>query len=186
MPENFILPRMNQFETARLKYKPSAIKYLLVAETPPKVCSNRFFYFEEVDKQDSLFLEMSKMLYPAQTQSLSAKQIRADKKHFLEQFKNDGFYLIDALDTPFEQRYSTRQKVPLIAAGQQYLLDKIRGLCEEKTAVVLITAPVFIANNQFLRAQGVNILNKASIDFPGSGGQQKFRDKMSKLLALSF
>ncbi|MCA4821579.1 hypothetical protein [Myroides odoratimimus] len=43
---------MDKFENTRKKYKPKIIKYLLVAETPPKGGSDSFFYFEKVDKQD--------------------------------------------------------------------------------------------------------------------------------------
>jgi hypothetical protein len=41
---------MNQFEIARQKYRPVIIKYLVVAETPPRSISERFFYFEDVHK----------------------------------------------------------------------------------------------------------------------------------------
>lgn len=36
---------MDKFEIARIKYKPDVIKFLLVAETPPKSDSDRFFLF---------------------------------------------------------------------------------------------------------------------------------------------
>jgi hypothetical protein len=52
------------FEIARRKYKPQSIKFLFVAEAPPKKESGRFFYFENVSDKDSLFLEMMKVLYP--------------------------------------------------------------------------------------------------------------------------
>ena len=71
---------MNRFETARQKYRPSQIDYLLVAETPPNSDSNRFFYFENVDKQDSLFLETMKLLYPNETKFVETKEIRRRKK----------------------------------------------------------------------------------------------------------
>jgi len=97
---------MNQFEKARQKFKPNKIKYLLIAETPPKSGSDRFFYFENVEKQDSLFLETMKLLYPRETELLKPKEIRKRKKEFLEKFKNDGFYLIDSLDQPFDNSRS--------------------------------------------------------------------------------
>jgi hypothetical protein len=52
------------FEDARQKYKPDEIKFLLIAEAPPDAESGRFFYFEEVDKHDNLFIETMKVLYP--------------------------------------------------------------------------------------------------------------------------
>lgn len=173
---------MNQFEKARLKYKPKQIKYLLIAETPPKSNSDRFFYFENVDRQDSLFLETMKLLYPDRAENIDTKIIRKNKKNFLEKFKNDEFYLIDSLDTPFDKKYTSTQKVKFIKNGQIELLNKIKILCNQETKVILIAAPVYKANFWFLKGNGVNVLNIESIDFPGSGGQKKFREKMKKLI----
>jgi hypothetical protein len=173
---------MNRFELARQKYKPDKIEYLLVAETPPKSDSNRFFYFENVDNQDSLFLETMKLLYPGRTEYVETKEIRRRKKQFLKKFKADGFYLIDSLDEPFEKRYSTTEKVRLIKNGQNQLIEKLRSLLTEKTKVILIAAPVYKANFKFLKDQGIPVINKESIDFPGSGGQKKYREKMKRIL----
>lgn len=173
---------MNQFEKARLKYKPKQIKYLLIAETPPKSDSDRFFYFENVDRQDSLFLETMKLLYPDQAENINTKTIRENKKYFLEKFKNDGFYLIDSLDTPFDKKYTSTQKVKLIKNRQIELLNKIKILCNQETKVILIAVPVYKANFWFLKDNGVNVLNIESINFPGSGGQKKFKEKMKKLI----
>lgn len=173
---------MDKFENARQKYKPKIIKYLLVAETPPKSDSDRFFYFEKVDEQDSLFLETMKLLYPKETQLVETKIIRERKKEFLEKFRDDGFYLIDSLDRPFEKKLNTRQKVKLIRNGQSKLLKNIQGLLSEKTQVILIAAPVFKANFDFLKEQGINIINNESIDFPGFGGQKKYKEKMKIIL----
>lgn len=173
---------MNRFETARHKYKPQKIEYLLVAETPPKSNSNRFFYFENVDKQDSLFIETMKLLYPIETGFSETKEIRRRKKYFLDNYSSDGFYLIDSLNEPFEKRYSSTEKIRLIKLGQNKLLGKIKDLLSENTKVILIASPVYKANFEFLRSQGIPVINKESIDFPGSGGQKKYREKMKKIL----
>lgn len=173
---------MNRFEKARQKYKPDKIEYLLVAETPPKSDSGRFFYFEKVDKQDSLFLETMKLLYPNETESMTAKELREKKKEFLNRFKNDGFYLIDSLDEPFEKRYNSSEKVELIKRGQQHLLEKIRNLIFERTKVILIASPVYKANFEFLKNTGIAVINTGPIDFPASGGQKKFKEKMRSIL----
>jgi hypothetical protein len=173
---------MDKFENARQKYKPKEIKYLLVAETPPKFDSDRFFYFEKVDKQDSLFLETMKLLYPDETKHAETKTIRKRKKEFLEKFRDDGFYLIDSLDRPFEKKLNTRQKVKLIRNGQTQLLKNIRELLSEVTQVILIAVPVFKANYDFLKEHGIQIINKEPVDFPGSGGQKKYKVKMKIIL----
>jgi hypothetical protein len=177
-----IILAMTIFEKARIKYKPDLIEYLLVAETPPKRDSKRFFYFENVGEQDSLFLEIMKCLYPAETSNLETKSIRLNKSYFLRKFQKDGFYLIDSLDNPFEERYSSKKKEELIKAGQKELLIKIRSLYTEVVKVILIAAPVFKANYSFLIAKGINVINKCPIYFPGSGGQKQFREKFETLI----
>ncbi|MGN6196845.1 MAG: hypothetical protein ACTHOB_18035 [Ginsengibacter sp.] len=81
---NFNDNNLDKFGQARQKYKPAKIKYLFIAETPPKTDSNRFFYFENVDKQDSLFLETMKCLYPKETENVDLKLIRRHKSYFLK------------------------------------------------------------------------------------------------------
>lgn len=173
---------MSKFEKARLKYKPEKIKYLLVAETPPKSDSDRFFYFENVSKQDSLFLETMKVLYPTETNGLETKTIRSIKNKFLTQFAKDGFYLIDSLETPFEEKLTSSNKIKLINGGQLDLLKRIQSIVDKKTKIILISATVFKANFQFLIDQKVNVINTELLDFPGSGGQVKYRNKMTNLL----
>jgi hypothetical protein len=48
---------LKRFAEARAKYKPRDARCVLVAESPPKAESERFFYFEAVAKGDSLFWE---------------------------------------------------------------------------------------------------------------------------------
>lgn len=69
----------------------------------PKRIQKRFFYFEDVTEQDNLFLETMKCLYPGETTFVETSTIRKNKKYFLEKFRSDGFYLIDSLDSPFEE-----------------------------------------------------------------------------------
>ncbi len=170
------------FEKAIREYQPEIIRYLLVAETPPKSNSKRFFYFENVDEQDSLFLETMKCLYPNDTRNVETKTIRANKSSFLRRFQKDGFYLIDSLDTPFEEKYSSKKKEALLRAGQKELLTKITKLCSKKTKVILIAAPVYNANYSFLIENDINVINKSLVDFPGSGGQKKFQEKFRLLI----
>lgn len=173
---------MNNIEKARLKYKPKKIKYLLIAETPPKSSSERFFYFENVTTQDSLFLETMKAVYPDITDGLNAKMIRNQKKKFLNKFMNDGFYLIDSLKTSFEIEYSNKEKIRLIKSGQEKLLKEIKSFHNDDTQVLLISKRVFEANYTYLEDNKIKVANKDFIDFPGSGGQKKFQDKFRKAL----
>lgn len=174
---------MDKIEIARLKYKPDEIKCLFIAEAPPKRESERFFYFENVRTQDSLFLELMKILYFKDTQGIEPIVVRDRKEMFLTKFKSDGFYLIDSLDVPFDKLYSTSKKIKLLREHQDALLQKVKSLIDENTRVILISASVYHANFNFLACHGIPILNTEFVDFPGSGGQKKFKQKIGRLIS---
>lgn len=166
----------NIFELAREKYKPEKIKFLLIAEAPPSVESGCFFYFEDVRKGDSLFLETMKALYP--DKYTNTPDVRARKKEFLQRFKNDGFYLIDSLDHPIERS----NKIEQIKNGLQQLIEKIERLVDKDTPIILICSTVYKACNDKLRAEGFNVINLEPIPFAGNGHQNEFRQRLQKLL----
>ncbi len=168
---------LTKVEAARQKYQPKTIKYLLVAEAPPKEDSERFFYFEHVYTQDSLFLETMKVLYPNDT--LDTKHVRRHKSEFLERFKRDGFYLLDSVDTPIADQSKKRNE---IRQALPELQKKLTALGQENARIVLISATVYEVCSEILKANKFNIINREMIDFPGSGGQIKFREKFGRLL----
>ena len=113
------------FEFARQKYKPDKINFLLIAEAPPRVESGRFFYFEDVQDADILFLETMKAIYPVNCSN--TRRVRQRKGEFLERFKNDGFYLIDASDRPMEDNRPSKKKRQ-IKNSLPSLIEKVRSL----------------------------------------------------------
>jgi hypothetical protein len=168
-----------RFDEARERYRPGRIRYLLVAESPPRVASGRFFYFEGVHDADSLFWETMKVLYPADC--LQSRPARHRKREFLDRFKTDGFYLLDAVTEPIEKP-ATQFKRARIRESLPRLCDDLRRCCNSDTKIILISSPVYAECADSLRAEGFNVINETMIDFPGSGCQRKFRDKLAALL----
>lgn len=168
------------FEESRLKYKPINIKLLFIAEAPPQLGSGRFFYFEDVQAKDSLFLELMKVLYPKVFTSLSISDIRENKHILLNKFKDDCFYLIDAIDVPMP---SNANKTKIIKDNIPNLIEKIRYTVDSSTPIILISSSVYKVCYNPLLDEGFNIVNVDMIDFPGSGRQLEFRKKISELLA---
>ena len=169
----------NKFEIARRKYKPEEIKYLLIAEAPPDENSDRFFYFEDVKEKDSLFLETMKVLYPGDY--TDPKTVRKKKKQFLNKFKENGFYLIDSTNQPMPD-LKRHHKIKLIKASLATLIKKVKNLVNEDTKIILIASTVYEVCNEPLRNENINVINEEMINFPGTGGQRKFREKMTRLL----
>ncbi len=169
----------NIFEVAREKYKPEHVKCLLIAEAPPAKESGRFFYFENVNNGDSLFLETMKVLYPNDYDN--AKQVRAQKKLFLKRFMADGFYLIDATNLPMPG-YTRSEKEEQVKKSLPELIGKAKELAGDDIPTILISATVYQVCEKPLKEAGLKVVNTEMIDFPGSGRQNIFRAKITKLL----
>lgn len=180
---------------ARLKYKPEQITCLFIAEAPPSN-EDRFFYFEDVREQDSLYLEMMKAIFnddqakdgQQEIESIfsfggiATHDLRGNKIDWLTKFKEKGYYLIDSLDHPIPYGLNTKDKIKLLESNKHILSDKTKGLVDTKTPIVLISIPVYQAMAGTLKYNGYNVINKGGIPFPGSGQQQRFQEAMSLIL----
>jgi hypothetical protein len=121
-----------RYSAARNKYKPAHIRTLLIAESPP--CDlDRYFYFENVPKQDSLFLEIMGVLYPElKAAYLASKRDSHLKAELLEHFQSDGYWLMDLSEVPHELTGGDP------AQALPDLLERIRKAADKKTHIILI------------------------------------------------
>jgi hypothetical protein len=181
------------FAKASRRYRPLPIKVLFIAEAPPALRFERFFYFVRVNEADTLFLEMMKVLYPIDTgfvehedgqmPEFDAKRVRLQKAELLEKFKRDGFYLIDASEQPMPENAGTTAKKHIIRSALPELRSKARELSSEGDApLVLIGAPTYSVCAEALRRDGMLILNEEMINSPARGGQKLFRRKLGMVL----
>ena len=161
------------YAKARNKYKPSHISTLLITEAPP--CNlDRYFYFEEVKKQDSLFLEIMGVLYPDKKgRYLKSGRRKENKEELLEMFKEDGYLLLDLYEVP----YTTSSDEEVTAS----LLTRLEKLVDKSTPIILIKANVFDLCYPILKEKGYNVINDR-LPFPGSGQQKVFRDKFAAIV----
>lgn len=164
---------VNNYETARDKYRPAAIKCLLIAESPPDINSERFFYFEKYFSEgESLFMETMKALFP--DESLSGFDYKMNKKKYLTKFKKAGLYLEDASTIPFPKKSRSSYKRKMLKSELPFLLKRLPKIITKKTPIVLITKPVFKVCYSPLKEAGFNILNVTGICFPMTK-RQEFR-----------
>lgn len=122
---------------AAAPYKPAEIDLLLVAEAPPKAL-DRYFYFEDVPTQDSLFRYACRVL-------LGREPTRAGKRELLEQLRDKGVFLIDPKETPMDG-------TPL-AKDVPSLIERCRALKPRR--IVLIKATVYDAAYRALADAGL-------------------------------
>jgi hypothetical protein len=167
------------FEACRKKYKPERIRHLFIAEAPPEMDSKRFFYCEQVQKADNLFLETMRVLYSNDFSDI--KNLRQRKGEFLSKFQEEGFYLIDASDEPMKDKRRSKKKKQ-IEDSLQTLIKKVRNLVDKETKIILICKTVYEVCHDELKSEGFNILNETPIPFPSSNHQIEYRKKLKTLL----
>jgi hypothetical protein len=171
-------------ERARRNYLPAAIEWLFVAEAPPAAV-DRFFYFDPVTSQDSLFIQTMRVLY-ADAARAEAEEIRAGKPKLLRAFHAEGCYLIDACNRPMKSNRQSARLACVRAAlpSLELKLDQLRidGQLTARTKIILVSRTVYDACYDSLFASGFNVVNDRLIEFPGSGHQAQFRRKLARLL----
>lgn len=167
-----------QLEDARLKYKPSIVKYLLIAEAPPDSI-DRFFYYENVHQHDYLFLGVAEALYPELKENfLASGRNNEIKNSILLKLKADGFYLIDLSELPLS-----------LMDGYLYsqlpsLVQKINQVVIKQTKIILIKATIYDITYLYLQREGFEVVD-IRIHFPGQGGQKKFQDGFKQALKIA-
>lgn len=163
------------YSQARDRYKPRDIKVLIIVEAPP--CAlDRFFYFEDVKTQDSLFLEIMGILYPRDKELyLRSKRDTSMKEQLLERFRADGFWLLDLYELPTDY-IDVKDADPA-----QDLIRRIEKAISGDPDMILIKANVYDICYSKLRDAGYRVIDER-IPFPGSGQQGVFRDKFQRAL----
>jgi hypothetical protein len=152
-------------ERAAQKYRPQEVHLLLVAEAPP-TSLDRYFYFEDVQEQDSLFR------YVVQT-VLSEPPSRTEKAEQLGRLCERGVFLIDLKPDP---KLGDEHLDPYV----EDLVSRAVDLRPEH--VITIKANVCDLCQEPLRAAGLDVVSER-VPFPGSGQQRRFVQGMSRALA---
>lgn len=175
---------MNQYDKLRQKYKPARIKVLLIAESPPpsaETQSSRHFYrSEQVRRDDRLFSNTIKALY-SEAAELKEAELEQHKEQWLQKFKDDGWFMIEALPESLKHEVTKPQRQELIRQNLPSLIEKVRGLAQPDTKIILIKSNVFDVAAEPLRQAGFNVLNSELLDYPGHFNQKAYREKLAKL-----
>lgn len=176
---------MASYESVRRKYKPKNIKVLLIAESPPSAphiqSSRQFYYTDRIRKDDRLFTNTIKALYP-ETAELPEVELQKQKEEWLNKFRDDGYYMIEVLEESQEHEVTKKQRQERIRQTIPKLIKRVRGLVSADTRIILIKSTVFEAAGEPLRQAGFNVLNRGIVDYPGHYNQTAYRQKLAELL----
>lgn len=167
MPQTPTLPPLKLRLAAAKKYQPKAVRLLIVAEAPP--CdTDRYFYFEQVDKHDWLFRYVYEGLY-------NEKPEREDKAAHLARLRDDGVFMIDLHEENVSQP-TMAQLAPCVAG----LVERCRALKPKR--IVLVKSIVHDAAFDALKKAGLPVADER-IPFPASGQQRKFLEGFRRAIA---
>jgi hypothetical protein len=161
---------------AAARYLPHRTRVLVIAEAPPSA-DDRYFYFERVINKDWLWIALMKALYPSDW-SWITKQERSRKAYWLEKFRDDGFWLIDAVKEPLNG--SETEVIAKIRANVSTLILEVHRIAPEQ--IVLIKTNVYDELLAPLREAGLNVVNEKALPFPSSGQQTKFHTEFRRLV----
>lgn len=168
------------------KYMPDKIKILFIAESPPAPDKNgrkSYIYFDTV-KQEILLTTLTTAVF-GDGNCFTKDDIKSD---FLNRLKNEGYFLIDAVEYPINN-IKGRDKEHLIKEESGNLLNKLNELKKRNkiyssTKVILIKVSVFNALHLLLKKQGYNVLNDGKIDFPKYYNDRDVVEEIRRLLKI--
>lgn len=151
-------------ESEALRYRPEKVKLLLVAEGPPRALE-RYFYFDDVQKQDDLF----RWVY----RGIAGKEPRREEKaEQLRELCDRGVFVVDVSEEPVGRGTD-------LAALAPDLIGRCRALDPEW--IILIKTTVFDAFAGHLRRAGLPV-SGVRIPFPTAGRQREFQERFALAL----
>jgi hypothetical protein len=161
--EEALIRARRRRDRAAKKYQPASVQLLLVAEAPPAALG-RYFYFEDVATQDSLFRYVARGI-------LKVEPTRTNKAELLGGLRDRGVFLIDLKRDPVGA-----QSAPPDLGG---LVRRIRQLTPVRI-IVIKTAVFDLVRGPLLQA-GLPLIDER-VPFPGSGQQRKFEQAFARAL----
>jgi hypothetical protein len=158
------------YETLRAEYQPVCLRVLLVAESPPNPTAGtrRFFYSETLTSHDNLFRSVALAAYGMTAADLAT----VTKPSVLRRLQADGYFLIDAVETPINHMTST-DKRRAIRTGIPRLVRRCIEL-EPTVGVFVISTPVHQAVAGAMTGAGITVLNPIPAPFPLGNTRAQF------------
>jgi hypothetical protein len=160
---------------------------LLIAESPPPKpqiqSSRQFYYTDRIRKDDRLFTNTIRALY-SEAADLTEPELEAKKEDWLDRFKNDGWYMIEALEESQVHEVTKVQRQERIRESLPRLIERVRELASSDTKIILIKSNVYEAAAEPLKQAGFNVINRGLVDYPGHFNQRAYREKLAELATL--
>ncbi|HEX9991046.1 MAG TPA: hypothetical protein VGE45_21510 [Chloroflexia bacterium] len=166
------------YDELRQQYRPTNLKVLLIAESPPDSDANnrRFFYAPELSRFDNLYRGVVKALYGYETIN------EYDKTKVLERLRDDGYWLIDAVESPINNLGKPARR-RAIKEGIPGLVTRCQKLAPEH-GVIICHSVVYKFSAARLIDGGVSILQNGPLRFPLGNWRADFVHGMRQALGI--
>jgi hypothetical protein len=165
------------YEELREQYRPTRLRVLLIAESPPHAgAGERRFFFSPRLTIDNLYRGVAQALYGEQSDVDVS-----DKPAVLERIRDDGFWLIDASEQPINKLVGAA-RARAIAEAVPRLVERCRELAPER-GVIICHGKVYAAAAPALREAGVNVLHEEPLPFPLGNWRRQFVAGFRRALA---
>lgn len=164
------------YDELRERYRPAQVSILLIAESPPDPgAGERRFFYSPTLSYDNLYRGVAEAVY-----GTNADVDVANKPSVLARLRDDGFWLIDAVEHPIN-KVSTSARRSAILTGVPRLIDRCRELCPSR-GVIICHGKVYEAAAPALRSEGVRILHDGPLPFPLGNWRAQFVTGMRRAL----
>ena len=172
------------YEQLRQSYRPQQIKWLLVAESPPpaadKTSTRHFYRPTAAGDGDRLFNNTIRAIYPEAPEPL---ELVAHKEEWLQRFKTDDFYLIEALTESLPHGTKTKDRLEALHDAVPNLIKRTKQLAGPDTKIILIKSTTFKMCTEPLREAGLNVINTETLNYPGFWQEEPYRTKLKQLIS---
>jgi hypothetical protein len=164
------------YEDLREAYRPDHLKVLFIGESPPDPGDGerRFFYAPTLSQHDNLLRNLAEAIYGDDVLE------RATKVEVLERFREDGYWLIDALRRPINKAKKEDRRARIKAAVPA-LVTRCKELAPEYGVVICIKDVYEEAIGKLL-ASGVRVLHRGALPFPLYGRDIAFRNAIRRMM----
>ena len=165
------------YDQLRLAYKPDALRVLLIGESPPDPGSGdrRFFYAPTLAAHDNLYRGVAAAVYGTEP----ALDIR-DKTAVLKRLRDDGYWLIDALEEPVNH-LSRKERLSRLRSATPRLTERVSELGPSE-GVIVCHSLVFDASADAIRRTGTPVLHDVALPFPLGNWRARFITEMRSAL----
>lgn len=163
------MPEEAWYARLREKWRPQAVRLLLIGESAPDpgAADRRFFYSAELDRRDNLFRGIVHALYDIKVRKKTTKS----KNPLLARLQADGVYLIDLVAHPVD-KLGAKQRREARQSGVANLVAQARRLAPD--GIIVCHSPTFLATREALREAGLNLLHDQPLPFPLGNMRTRF------------